>query len=56
MDELKPALAIIEFIMPGLNGAEVARVKQPALPIIFVSVGITRMADRRTSAIAREIQ
>jgi signal transduction histidine kinase len=40
MDEIKPALAIIDFIMPGLNGAEVARlarIKLPALPIIFVS-------------------
>ncbi len=40
LDDLKPALAVIDFIMPGLNGAEVARlarIRQPALPIIFVS-------------------
>ena len=35
-----PAAAIIDFIMPGLNGAETARLaqrRQPGLPIIFVS-------------------
>ena len=35
-----PAAAIIDFIMPGMNGAEVARRLQralPNLPIIFVS-------------------
>lgn len=35
-----PAAAIIDFLMPGLNGAEVARLAQtrrPGLPIIFVS-------------------
>jgi PAS domain S-box-containing protein len=35
-----PVAAIIDFIMPGMNGAEVARRArslQPALPIIFVS-------------------
>ncbi|WP_345817049.1 ATP-binding protein (plasmid) [Paraburkholderia sp. PREW-6R] len=40
MEEIRPALAVIDFIMPGLNGAEVARlarVKLPTLPIIFVS-------------------
>ena len=37
---VRPAAAIIDFIMPGMNGAEVARVAQrllPDLPIIFVS-------------------
>ncbi|CAN5396607.1 hypothetical protein BH10PSE17_BH10PSE17_10040 [soil metagenome] len=36
----RPEAAIIDFIMPGLNGAEVARRAQhqvPGLPIIFVS-------------------
>ncbi|VXC94384.1 Signal transduction histidine kinase [Burkholderia sp. 8Y] len=40
MEEVKPALAVIDFIMPELNGAEVARLaraKRPTLPIIFVS-------------------
>lgn len=35
-----PAAAIIDFLMPGLNGADVARQaqrRQPDLPIIFVS-------------------
>lgn len=40
LDEIKPVLAVIDFIMPGLNGVQVARLarlKQPSLPIIFVS-------------------
>jgi CheY-like chemotaxis protein len=40
LEELNPVLAVIDFIMPGMNGAEVARlarVKLPLLPIIFVS-------------------
>ncbi|WP_158935634.1 ATP-binding protein [Burkholderia sp. S171] len=40
LDEITPVLAVIDFIMPDLNGAEVARlarVKLPSLPIIFVS-------------------
>lgn len=40
LDRIKPALAVIDFIMPGLNGAEVgrlARARLPQLPIIFVS-------------------
>lgn len=40
LEELNPVLAVIDFIMPGLNGAEVARLaraKLPMLPIIFVS-------------------
>ena len=40
LEALNPALAVIDFIMPGLNGAEVARLaraKLPSLPIIFVS-------------------
>ena len=35
-----PALAIIDFLMPGMNGAEVARqarIGRPDLPIIFIS-------------------
>lgn len=38
--QLKPAAAVIDFLMPGMNGAEVARAAQetqPDLPIIFVS-------------------
>jgi len=38
--EHQPAAAVIDFLMPGMNGAEVARraqVRQPDLPIIFVS-------------------
>ncbi|MCY0386769.1 response regulator [Robbsia sp. Bb-Pol-6] len=40
LETMTPAIAVIDFIMPGLNGAEVARlarVKLPKLPIIFVS-------------------
>lgn len=40
LDRVRPALAVIDFIMPGLNGAEVgrlARARMPTLPIIFVS-------------------
>ena len=40
MSRISPQLAIVDFIMPGLNGAQVAlRAKQlmPSLPIIFVS-------------------
>jgi signal transduction histidine kinase len=40
LDGHVPAAAIIDFLMPGLNGAEVARLaqtRQPGLPIIFVS-------------------
>ncbi|MGI4859606.1 MAG: ATP-binding protein [Janthinobacterium lividum] len=40
LETMTPAIAVIDFIMPGLNGAEVARlarVKMPKLPIIFVS-------------------
>jgi CheY-like chemotaxis protein len=36
----KPDLVILDFIMPGLSGAEVANrilAKQPELPILFVS-------------------
>ena len=35
-----PAAAVIDFLMPGMNGAEVARIAQtrrPGLPIVFVS-------------------
>ena len=37
---LAPSAAIIDFIMPGMNGAEVARqarVQMPDIPLIFVS-------------------
>ena len=37
---LKPQLMIIDFAMPGTNGAEVvkaARTLQPSLPVLFVS-------------------
>ncbi|WP_347557596.1 ATP-binding protein [Robbsia sp. KACC 23696] len=37
---IKPAVAVIDYLMPGLNGAQVARLArelQPTLPIIFVS-------------------
>lgn len=39
-DQLEPALAIIDYLMPGMNGAEVARqvrLRTPDLPIIFIS-------------------
>jgi len=40
IDDFAPSLAVIDFLMPGLNGAEVARIAQarhPGLPIVFVS-------------------
>ena len=40
LDRTSPAAAVIDFLMPGMNGAEVARVAQqrrPGLPIVFVS-------------------
>ncbi len=40
LDRITPTAAIIDFIMPGMNGAEVARrvqLRLPNLPIIFVS-------------------
>jgi len=40
LDEHKPALAIIDFLMPGMNGAEVARRARshsPDLSIVFIS-------------------
>jgi signal transduction histidine kinase/CheY-like chemotaxis protein len=40
LDGLNPAAAVIDFLMPGMNGAEVARIVQqrrPGLPIVFVS-------------------
>ena len=40
LETIAPAVAIIDFIMPGLNGAEVARrarVLRPGLPVVFVS-------------------
>jgi CheY-like chemotaxis protein len=40
LDHSQPAAAVIDFLMPGMNGAEVARLaqkRQPGLPIVFVS-------------------
>jgi signal transduction histidine kinase len=40
LEQESPSAVIIDFVMPGMNGAEVARLAQqryPALPIIFVS-------------------
>lgn len=40
LETVTPAAAVIDFLMPGLNGAQVARAAQaslPDLPIIFVS-------------------
>jgi signal transduction histidine kinase/CheY-like chemotaxis protein len=40
LETYKPAAAIIDFLMPGMNGAQVARIARslmPDLPIIFVS-------------------
>ena len=40
LETLNPCVAVIDFLMPGLNGAQVARAAQqklPKLPIIFVS-------------------
>ena len=40
LERLQPSAAIIDFIMPGMNGAEVARrarLIMPGLPVVFVS-------------------
>jgi signal transduction histidine kinase len=40
LEKVKPSAAVIDFLMPGMNGAEVARHAQarlPGLPIVFVS-------------------
>ncbi len=40
LERSHPAAAVIDFLMPGMNGAEVARLAQarrPGLPIVFVS-------------------
>ena len=40
LDRTRPAAAVIDFLMPGMNGAEVARraqARRPGLPIVFVS-------------------
>ena len=40
LETLAPVVAIIDFILPGLNGAEVARrarILRPGLPVVFVS-------------------
>ena len=40
LDRTNPVAAVIDFLMPGMNGAEVAReaqIRRPGLPIVFVS-------------------
>ncbi|MES2187576.1 MAG: ATP-binding protein [Pseudomonadota bacterium] len=40
LEHVTPVAAVIDFLMPGMNGAEVARrmqARQPGLPIVFVS-------------------
>ena len=40
LSEFRPDVAVVDFLMPGMNGAEVARAAQrnhPGLPIVFVS-------------------
>jgi signal transduction histidine kinase len=40
LQQLQPALAIVDYLMPGMNGSEVARRARqqfPALPILFMS-------------------
>ena len=40
LETFMPIAAVIDFMMPGMNGAEVARIarqRRPGLPIIFVS-------------------
>jgi signal transduction histidine kinase len=40
LHEMQPALAIIDYLMPGMNGGEVARKarqQMPSLPILFIS-------------------
>ena len=40
LEKWHPVAAVIDFLMPGMNGAEVARIAQarrPGLPIVFVS-------------------
>lgn len=40
LETLQPALAIIDYLMPGMNGSEVARKARqhyPSLPILFIS-------------------
>jgi signal transduction histidine kinase len=40
LDDITPAAAVVDYIMPGMNGAEVARriqARLPQLPVIFLS-------------------
>ncbi len=40
LEELHPHVAVIDFLMPGINGADLARqaqVRRPGLPVVFVS-------------------
>jgi CheY-like chemotaxis protein len=40
LDELRPDVMVVDFAMPGLNGAEVARKardKWPGLPVVLAS-------------------
>ncbi|MCP1119307.1 signal transduction histidine kinase [Robbsia andropogonis] len=52
---IKPAVAVIDYLMPGLNGAQVARLARdahPTLPIIFVSGYADTMAlDQLSDAV-----
>lgn len=55
LKEIRPAAVIIDFLMPGLNGAETARMARsnmPNLPIIFVSgYSDTLALDRISEAV-----
>jgi signal transduction histidine kinase len=40
LDDITPAACVVDYIMPGMNGAEVARriqARHPQLPVIFLS-------------------
>lgn len=40
LEQMQPALAIVDYLMPGMHGAEVARKareRYPALPVLFIS-------------------
>ena len=61
LDESKPDLMIVDFAMPGMNGAEVAehaRTRHPDLPIIFASgyadIAAIEGAAGRSSRILRK--
>ena len=51
-DEQKPSLVILDYMMPGMDGAEVAReiaARDPSMPIIF-STGHGALRALRASA------